>query len=412
MTSKFLSNCNKLKPIDRGAAVTSSVLYVDMPTFTVPPSVGTVGSDSIGFGITSNRTLRAGLARCGHRLSVVTPSISIPCKKARVDALLETYRIVCERAMAESPDYIFLFHILHTLPAELRRAMVDLDINARLVGYSHGSHWDSTDSYREEVYPGYALADLANLACMDEVFLVSEYMRETMCRNVGRLNVKLAHRLRERMHVVGLPIDVDGLESAREDRLTDTVDILYNHALIPAKRPDLFFAAARLALYKFDFVTVTLTRRPNQSSKLVRELENLKGEFGWRVRLGNDLDISSYFRQLWRSHIQVSTAEHESLGVGTLEAMYTGACCILPSQCCYPEIVGPVKEALYEPGLDGLVDSLFYYIECADRRRLVGRRLSEVAGDYKADVVSARLSHVLEMKSAYNWSIRPGDLEC
>jgi hypothetical protein len=48
------------------------------------------------------------------------------------------------------------------------------------------------------------------------------------------------------------------------------------------------------------------------------------------VLLGNDMRLGDYYWALWMADIQVSTATHESLDVSTLEAMYTGNCCILP----------------------------------------------------------------------------------
>jgi glycosyltransferase involved in cell wall biosynthesis len=52
------------------------------------------------------------------------------------------------------------------------------------------------------------------------------------------------------------------------------------------------------------------------------------------------MSADDYFRALWRSHLQVSTASHESLGVSTLEAMYCGCCCVLPDVGSYREITG------------------------------------------------------------------------
>ncbi|MDQ1662794.1 MAG: hypothetical protein QOJ68_2774, partial [Blastococcus sp.] len=362
-----------------------------------------------GFGVTSCRALRSALESRGHRVSTIAPSMATPSRRSRIETLLRTYTTICDRTADEQPDAVVLFHILHTLPAELRRAMADLQLGTRLIGYSHGSHWDPTDRYREEVYPGFALADLANLACLDDILLVSEYMKESLVEHISELNPALARRLEERMHVVGLPIDTTALDHAMASRDDNTLDVLFNHALIPAKRPDVFVAAARIVLDRYDFVTVTMTRRAPNPGPIEHSVQRLQADYGSRVRLGNDLDVETYFRLLWRTAVQVSTAEHESLGLGTLEAMYAGVCCVLPDRCCYPEIVGPVREALYEPGLDGLVAALVQAIDKTEFRSAVGGRLQEQARRYAPEVVAARVSNVLDNPRAGSWFLRRAD---
>ena len=54
---------------------------------------------------------------------------------------------------------VFCFHAFHTFPVEVRRMLLDLGLRVPIVGYTHGSHWDVTDTYRSDHYPGLALAD-------------------------------------------------------------------------------------------------------------------------------------------------------------------------------------------------------------------------------------------------------------
>ena len=68
--------------------------------------------------------------------------------------------------------------------------------------------------------------------------------------------------------------------------------------------------------------------------------------------------LDDYYRALWMSDLQVSTASHESLGVSTLEAMYTENCCILPRVGSYPEICGNHSEILYDFGEEALEERL------------------------------------------------------
>ena len=73
-------------------------------------------------------------------------------------------------------------------------------------------------------------------------------------------------------------------------------------------------------------------------------LSRLVERFGSRITVGEILAIPDYFRALWGSHVQVSTATHESLGIATLEAMYARNYCLLPDLGAYPEVVGPANK--------------------------------------------------------------------
>ena len=98
--------------------------------------------------------------------------------------------------------------------------------------------------------------------------------------------------------------------------------------------------------------------------------------------------LPAYYQALWMADLQVSTATHETLGVSTLEAMYTGTCCILPRIGSYPEITGNHPDALYEPGEGQLEERLSYFVEHADRRRSVGADRQRAAARYDPAVVN------------------------
>ena len=108
------------------------------------------------------------------------------------------------------------------------------------------------------------------------------------------------------------------------------------------------------------------------------------------MRLGRDLGLLEYFQALWRSDIQVSTAEHESLGVSTLEAMYTYNCCILPELGSYGEITGHHPDVLYPLGEQALEERIRHFLDHpADRRRVAEELHHQVLRYAPARVVSA-----------------------
>jgi glycosyltransferase involved in cell wall biosynthesis len=125
----------------------------------------------------------------------------------------------------------------------------------------------------------------------------------------------------------------------------------------------------------------------------------LAADFGDRVVLGNNMPLPDYYSALWRAELQVSTATHESLGVSTLEAMYTGTCCILPRVGSYPEITGNHPDALYDRGDQQLEERLTYFLDHPERRRAVAHDLQQAAARYRPDLVVRRIADVLDKVS-------------
>ena len=225
-----------------------------------------------------------------------------------------------------------------------------------IVAYNHGSHWDPTDAFRQERYPALRWADLGNLLAVDAVLLVSDYMRATLLREVGGASAEAAAQLAARLWVVGLPIDT-GLLDACPTEKEQAPTVVFNHSFSEGKRPGAFLEVAEEVLERRP-ARIVITRGAPVNSPHRGRLSRLAKRFGSRVTVGETLAIPDYFRALWGSHVQVSTATHESLGIATLEAMYARNYCLLPDLGAYPEVVGPVREALYDPKEERLADRI------------------------------------------------------
>lgn len=125
-------------------------------------------------------------------------------------------------------------------------------------------------------------------------------------------------------------------------------------------------------------------------------LRELGRRYPGRVTLGEDLSLDDYFRTLWRSDIQVSTALHESLGVATLEAMATGNCPLLPATGAYPEIAAGDPDVLYDRPED-VADRLCALVTDPDRRRRTAHRHSaRTRATYAPERVAGAVRQVLE----------------
>jgi glycosyltransferase involved in cell wall biosynthesis len=381
-------------------ATVRRVLYLDgytVPAEQVGRTGGAPSSDSIGYGVTAGAAIRTGLRTAGW--DVVRAQVAVPQdvdpRVARLRWLLSSYDAALDVLGTSPPDVVFSFHAFSTFPVEIRRMLLDLGLELPLVGYTHGSHWDPTDLYRIEAYPRMEVLDLANLHVLDRVLLVSEYLRETLHRTISAFNAPLAKSLDARCEVVGLPLDVARIDSCRTDERWARTTAVFNHAPVASKNPELFVRVARRVLPRYD-VQVLFTRRFRPTQAGAAAVAALAADFPEQVVLGNDLPLADYYRALWMSDLQVSTATHESLGVSTLEAMYTGTCCILPRLGSYPEITGEHPDALYDLGEGQLEERLTYFLEHPERRQSVADDLQRAAARYTPGVVVRRIADVLD----------------
>ena len=374
----------------------AKLLYLNSYT---NPHDDSPASDEVGYGITASWAIRNQLRQLGYEIyELPNPGCRVNAdsgqssRKAKLQWIYTCYQQLLSADLREF-EVLFFFHIFHQFPCEAKRILLDLgNSKTKLIGYTLGSHWDPTDKYRSLAHPGMHMVDLANLHCLDQILVVSEHFRDTAVASIAGLNRKLACNLNSKMTVVGLPIDDTTINRFRTAK-ANNVTIVYNHAPVQSKRPDVFFRIMEEILARFP-VNLVVTRRFHSDSPGFHLLQRLQDRFRDRVTLGHTLPMQQYFETLWKTNIQVSTAEHESLGISTLEAMYTYNCCLLPNRCSYPEVVGPVHEVLYSSEQE-LYAKLCCFISNADRRISVARKLRERAEHYLPGQVVAKIDTVL-----------------
>jgi glycosyltransferase involved in cell wall biosynthesis len=328
---------------DSAAVPGAGLRILFVPTYRhAQPDGRARASDALGFGITCADALVAGLRAAGAQVRAVESDA------ARQTDWVSEILIGVERAVnSDRYDVILAFHAFWPFTADLRRILDDSTPHP-LVTYTHGSHWDKTDSFRFERYPRLRWADLGNLLAADRVLVVSHYMRTTLLAAVGEVSAALAAELRRRVRVVGLPLDLPRIDAARRRR-SGPPTVVFNHAPIAAKHPEVFLDVAAQALARTDYRILITRHLPAPLSERAGELS---AAYPGRVILGGDLPVDVYYRALWRSHLQVSTASHESLGVATLEAMATGNHCLLPRIGAYPEVADDDPSVLYTDRAD------------------------------------------------------------
>jgi len=115
--------------------------------------------------------------------------------------------------------------------------------------------------------------------------------------------------------------------------------VLWNARLEQDKDPDTFIQILHQAKQKTSFRLVVLGSDPSKGQIWY---ERFRNEFRDELLyLGWCTDRSEYAKWLRKSHIVVSTAQHETFGISVVESVYCGAVPLLPNRLSYPELFSP-----------------------------------------------------------------------
>ncbi len=355
-----------------------------------------MATDMIGYGATVPDALVEEMRRKGVEVVDVVPSIEEANPTlAKLEWVYEGYRHLLSLLSRETLDYVFIFHIFHHFPSEIRRTLCDLKSRTKICGYTHGSHWNPTDVFRFINYPNMELVDLSNLQSLDIIYQVSEYAVKVMDDEIGKFNPKTAEKLMEKYRVVGLPVNTKLIDKFKTEEKFDRLTIVFNHNLISSKNPIMFAKVMNRLLKRYD-LQVIFTRSICDDEQISSTLKRLQQDHPKSVSFIERPGPSPYYPTLWKSHVQVSTATHETFGVATVEAMYTENCCILPDHCSYPEITGYYRDCLYPYSEEGLYQKLVKVIEDEPYRRRIGRDLRERSKRYQPEEVVAKIVDAME----------------
>ncbi len=359
------------------------VLFVRSYTHDETVGRSATASDSLGFNVTCADALSSGLIERGVEVTSVT---GYGAQTSWIGRCLAEFE---HQLAATSPDAVLAFHAFWPFTMELRRIMDDTGYGGPLVTYTHGSHWDPSDLFRFERYPRLAWADLGNLLSADRVLVASEWMADTILTNVRAASPAAADDLAPLLRRVGLPLDLHRIDAAWRPEDPGPPTVIFNHAPVNAKRPELFFELAWELLRRTDARLLVTRRFSGISTGLARLVRSYPG----RVTLGEDLPIDAYYAALWQAQVQASVATHESLGIATLEAMATRNCCLLPRIGAYPEITEP--DALYDD-LDDLLARLVDAVQQeGPRRALADRQMMMTRATYSPQRVATAVREVL-----------------
>lgn len=365
-------------------------------SFTVKEAEDSLATDMIGYGKTVPGAIMEEMENQGVDVVDVNPAreeIELP--RAKLKWIYNGYEQVANLLAQGGIDFVFIFHIFHHFSSELRRIICDMKSEAKLVGYTHGSHWDPRDTFRFIVYPDLKFADLGNLHSLDKIYLVSEYSRKVLNKEIAKLNPDLSKQIDSKFEVVGLPINTRLIDQYETEEKFEKLTVVFNHNLISSKNPQMFARVMDQLLETHD-LQVIFTRSYCEDEEISATLEKLKSNHPDDIVLLETPPVDRYYPVLWKSDLQISTATHETLGVATLEAMYTNTCCVLPDHCSYPEITDYYEECLYQYDEREFYNKLEYLIEDESARSKIGEELKKRSDRYSPKNVTANILKAME----------------
>ncbi|MEE8143703.1 MAG: DUF3524 domain-containing protein, partial [Planctomycetota bacterium] len=252
-------------------------------------------------------------------------------------------------------EFLNLAEMLALLPVELRGIPSLLYFHENQLTYPLQEH--------EERDYHFALTHLHGMMVAERVIFNSEFHRRSLWEAFPEvLNLipdvsteGILEEVWERTLVLPLGLD---FPAGKPRPATAEPVILWNHRWEYDKNPREFLEA--LQELQKQSVKFRLKVLGESFRTVPSEFAELKKSFPEELEvIGFIPDREGYLRALASSDIVISTAHHEFFGLGTLEAIHSGALPVLPDDLAYPELL-PLsgRERYLYPRGDGLAWAL------------------------------------------------------
>ncbi|GGY70766.1 tRNA-queuosine alpha-mannosyltransferase domain-containing protein [Marinobacter zhanjiangensis] len=212
--------------------------------------------------------------------------------------------------------------------------------------YMHENQFAYPDSGRQHSSAEPSMVNLYSALAADRVLFNSAWNRDSFLdgayrfidRMPDRLPADMTHSIREKSHVLPVPIE-DRLYVSRTDPLNLTnPHLLWNHRWEYDKGPERLLALLRELKrrqqpFRLSVVGEQFRRQPPA-------FDRIREEFGQQILCWGFQDSrQDYDRLLATADVAVSTATHDFQGLAMLEAMASGCLALAPRRLAYPEYV-------------------------------------------------------------------------
>lgn len=225
------------------------------------------------------------------------------------------------------------------------------DRNAPLACYFHEAQaaypWPGGDGPGERDYQ-YLLTDLASAAASDAVAFNSHHLSEEFFQRTLKFLQRMPDlspawvldEIRAKSAVLPLGVDVAAIDAARqrgEGGVKGPPTVLWCHRWEYDKNPEAFFRA--LFTLADEGILFRVLVAGGTFSKVPEIFALARERLGERIaHWGEVKDRDAYAALLLAADVVVSTAFHETFGLGMVEAAYAGAHPLAPRRLAYPEV--------------------------------------------------------------------------
>lgn len=225
------------------------------------------------------------------------------------------------------------------------RGLVPALAHLPTVLYFHENQFAYPTSTRQHTSVEPQMVSLYASLCADRLVFNSAYNRSTFLAGVDALLRKLpdgvppgiVEQLRGKSSIVPVPLRMQAPPAARDT--LQSLTLVWNHRWEYDKGPDLLLAAlesldADLPL-RVHVIGQQFRRVPEAFARIRELLEgrNWLGHWGYVEAKGE------YQMLLARSHLVLSTANHDFQGLAVLEAVQAGCIPLVPADLAYPEFL-------------------------------------------------------------------------
>ncbi len=236
----------------------------------------------------------------------------------------------------------------------------------------------------------YLVTDIASAAASDRVAFNSHTLRrdylagcrEFISRMPDHRPLWLLDEIEKKSTVLTLGVEFGDIDRLPEREGADGGEpvILWCHRWEYDKNPEGFFRVMRSLKEKgLGFKLIVAGTR---TDKWPGVFDSIREDLAERIiHWGGVGDRGKYLELLGKSDYVVSTANHETFGLGMVEAAYAGAHPLAPNRLSYPEVFPPAIHAncLYddEAGDGGGVEAKLTRLLTGEEERLGARKLKE-----------------------------------
>lgn len=249
-----------------------------------------------------------------------------------------------EAASAAHPPDLVLATDMTNLSAWLALTRRTLPPQTPIVLYMHENQLTYPWRPGEKPDLTYAMINWLSQLCADCVLFNSEFHRRNWFAALPNLlkhfpdynRLELIEQVKARSHV--LPVGIEPPANIPRQEASGAPLILWNQRWEYDKRPKRFF---RL-LYRLDKAghNFRLAVAGENFRNVPEEFESAATRLAHRIEHWGYLPSrQAYRRLLQRSHLVISTADHEFFGISILEAVQAGAFPLLPNRLSYPELI-------------------------------------------------------------------------